>query len=197
MPVMYSGLVSVTCPRHDVRGRLRPGAELREKPKGPRSGLGITGEGKAGNGATNRKSLMMPRHMTSRAGMQYRGDKGRAAVRRQAAVMEDTRPCGHRRPRGIEGARPGRISRVRNMETPSGSGARCAGKPTVRRGRIPWREQDAREAKAGGRKAAGNRDDMTGSSRRRFPDNWPDTGPGARAAKAALTWAGEPLTTSG
>lgn len=24
-------------------------------------------------------------------------------------------------------------------------------------------------------------------------DNWPDTGPGARAPKGALTWAGEPL----
>lgn len=26
-------------------------------------------------------------------------------------------------------------------------------------------------------------------------DNWPDTGPGARALKRALTWAGEPLKT--
>ena len=39
-----------------------------------------------------------------------------------------------------------------------------AGKPTVRRAQLPRREQDDREANAGGRKAAGNRDEPTQSS---------------------------------
>ena len=38
----------------------------------------------------------------------------------------------HHRPRAIEGALPGRVLCVRNVETPSGSGLRT-GKPTVRR----------------------------------------------------------------
>ena len=42
----------------------------------------------------------------------------------------------HRRPRGIEGAHPGRSSCVRNAVTPSGSGLRF-GKPTVRRAQLP------------------------------------------------------------
>ena len=43
----------------------------------------------------------------------------------------------HRRPRGIEGAHPGRSSCVRNAETPSGSGPFAAGKPTARRAQLP------------------------------------------------------------
>jgi hypothetical protein len=42
----------------------------------------------------------------------------------------------HRRPRGIEGAHPGRSSCVRNAVTLSGSEPRF-GKPTVRRAQLP------------------------------------------------------------
>jgi hypothetical protein len=38
----------------------------------------------------------------------------------------------HHRPRAIEGALPGRILSVRNVETPSRSGPFRSGKPTVR-----------------------------------------------------------------
>jgi len=41
---------------------------------------------------------------------------------RQAAVVEYSRPCGHRRPRGIADTQPSRVLRVWNMETPTGSG---------------------------------------------------------------------------
>ena len=43
-----------------------------------------------------------------------------------------------RRPRGIEGTHPGRSSRVRNVETSSGSGSvGRAGKPLVRNAQLP------------------------------------------------------------
>jgi hypothetical protein len=49
---------------------------------------------------------------------------------------------------------------------------------------MPQREQDAQKANAGGRKAAGNRDDIW-LPLSRVPHNWPDTGPGARTRKGA------------
>ena len=51
--------------------------------------------------------------------------------------------------------------------------------------RTPWREQDAQEAKAGGRKAAGKRERLRRSSNRMPSYNRPDTGPGARLRKQA------------
>jgi hypothetical protein len=39
-------------------------------------------------------------------------------------------------PRGAESAHPGRISTMRNVKTPSGSGT-CPGKPTVREAQLP------------------------------------------------------------
>jgi hypothetical protein len=41
----------------------------------------------------------------------------------------------HHRPRAIEGALPGRVLSVWNVETPSGSGP-WSGKPTVRRAQL-------------------------------------------------------------
>jgi len=49
---------------------------------------------------------------------------------------------------------------MRNMTTPMGSGGLSAGKPTVRKAQFPSGRRKAREANAGGRKAAGNRDRM-------------------------------------
>jgi hypothetical protein len=42
----------------------------------------------------------------------------------------------HHRPRAIEGAHPGRVLSVRNVETPSRSSLR-AGRPTVRNAQLP------------------------------------------------------------
>ena len=68
-----------------------------------------------------------------------------------------TRPCGHRRPRVQRAPGPGRVSRVRNMETPLGSPPSSGGAAgRSQEGRDPRAGQDAQEANAGGRKAAGN-----------------------------------------
>ena len=49
--------------------------------------------------------------------------KGLVAGKRQVPVgLLNRRPGGHHRPRGIEGTHPGRVSHVRNVETPLGSG---------------------------------------------------------------------------
>ena len=47
---------------------------------------------------------------------------------------------------------------MRNMTTPMGSGLVGPGKPTVRKAHCPSGRRMAQEAKAGGRKAAGNRE---------------------------------------
>jgi hypothetical protein len=83
--------------------------------------------------------------------------QGLAAGKRQATAGHGIRLGEHRRPRGREGTQPGRISQVRNVVTPSGSG-RMPGKPTVRKAQFPGGNRMTREANAGGRKAAGNRD---------------------------------------
>lgn len=71
----------------------------------------------------------------------------------------------HRRPRGIGGTRPGRISLVWNVTTPLESGdVYVVGKPTVRKARFSSGRRMAQEANAGGRKAAGKRDIVLGSS---------------------------------
>jgi hypothetical protein len=102
----------------------------------------------------------------------------------------DLRSCGHRRSRGKAGTRPGRISYVWNVETPSGpSRPGCGGRPTVReaesRGgnRTPKKRMPVveRQQENGSRlwpvSPAGG-----------FPYNWPDTGPGARLRKQADVW---------
>jgi hypothetical protein len=87
------------------------------------------------------------------------GVQGLAAEKRQATAGHGIRPGEHRRPRGRGGTHPGRISQARNVETPSGSGRQAApGKPTVRKAQLPSGNRMTREANAGGRKAAGNRD---------------------------------------
>ena len=52
------------------------------------------------------------------------GVQGLAAGMRQALAGHGIWPGEHRRPRGREGTQPGRISQVRNVETPSGPGTR-------------------------------------------------------------------------
>jgi hypothetical protein len=68
-------------------------------------------------------------------------------------------PCEHRWSRGKEGAQSGRVSGVRNVETPSWSagGERAGGGRPIVRGAEDQAGKDGREANAGGRKAAGTR----------------------------------------
>ena len=124
-------------------------------------------------------------------GMLQRGE-GLAAVKRQAPVMEVSVAGTTPLPRSKEGTHPGRFSHVRNAETPTESGPlwRC-GRPTVRDGGILWREQDAQEANAGGRKPTGNRNDVAAPPGGRCWVTGRIPSHGARAPKGALTWAGE------
>ena len=64
--------------------------------------------------------------------MLWRG-KGLAVVKRQAPVIEVTLIGTTPSPRSKEGTHPGRVSRVRNTETPTESSlVREAGRPTAR-----------------------------------------------------------------
>jgi hypothetical protein len=79
------------------------------------------------------------------------GVQGLAAGKRQALAGHGIWPGEHRRPRGREGAQPGRVSKVRNVETPSGSGRQAvAGQPTVRKAQFPGGNRMTRQANAGG-----------------------------------------------
>src|SRR5260370_1617841 len=86
------------------------------------------------------------------------------AIRRAAGRGQRRVRMEHRWSRGTEGAHSGRISRVRNVETPSWSGAAGAGRP-IARGAEYQAGQDGREANAGGRKATGNQASMPSPSR--------------------------------
>jgi hypothetical protein len=119
--------------------------------------------------------------------MQHREDKGRAAVMRQAAVVEHSRPCGHRRPRGIEDALP--QPHLTRAEHGNPVRVRCgsAGKPTVRRAEFRGGNRMPKK-----RRPAAERQQETGTERPllqvAFPDNWPDTRPGAWLRKQADLW---------
>jgi hypothetical protein len=93
----------------------------------------------------------------------------------------------HHRPRAIEGALPGHILCVRNVETPSGSARAFGGERSADReeSSTPRREQDDQEANAGRRKAAGNRDEPISALLLMVADNRPDIGPGVQARKRA------------
>jgi hypothetical protein len=167
--------VLVAWPRPDVRRRRpRRGSKHQAKAQGRPFHPGATGERQIG-----RVKNLNLRPM-SRYGQLRRWDA--VAEHRDWPLRSGRRRLGsppsrdeHRRPRGTGGTHPDRCSCVRNVVTPSGSGRR---RPVSRpQGRpIPRRESDGREANAGSRKTAGNRDVMAGPFSRRFPHNWPDTG---------------------
>jgi hypothetical protein len=116
-------------------------------------------------------------------------------VKRQAPVIEVTLIGTTSPPRSKEGTRPGRVSCVRNTETPTEfSLVRGAGRPTVR---------DV-ESSGGNRMSikrmpVGESRQETGTKQWlllqavSFPDNWLDTEPGARTPKGVLAWTGEPV----
>src|SRR5579864_9830366 len=113
--------------------------------------------------------------MTSRVGRFVPGWQGPAVVRRQTAIADvpmvagntvapgvkrtpgpaASHACGTWKPRQGPAALPGRLRQADRKES-----------------RIPWREQDAQEANAGGRKATGKRERVTGPPSRCDPYNW-------------------------
>lgn len=77
---------------------------------------------------------------------------GRGGKRRPGTI---NRSWEHRWPRGVGGAHPGRVSCARNVETPSGSEFSFGSVGRSQEGRNSSAGQEAQEADAGGRKAAG------------------------------------------
>src|SRR5437660_454936 len=93
---------------------------------------GVTGEGKTER-VNASEPVVMPRYGNSpgrvvMVGMTRSGPL-RIGKRRPST---DLRSRGHRCSRGIAGTRPGRISCVWNVVTPSGPSHSCGGRPTVR-----------------------------------------------------------------
>jgi hypothetical protein len=183
-------------PRPDVRrGQLR-GAELREEAEACPVPSGGAGEGKTGRANVSEPPLMPrypePWEMGRRPGC--RAWPWRNGKRRPGKFH---RPCEHRWPRGRGGAHPGRSSRMRNVETPTGSGvpSGAAGKQEVTKAQVPGGNRMPRKPMPVRRKATGNRDDCPVLPLA-VPHNRPDTGllPGP---ERVLTWAGEPLKRCG
>ena len=104
------------------------------------------------HGVNDSEPLLMPRHRNSPGRVVVPGRQGRAAVMRQAAAKDSAWLCGHRCPRGTEGARLQSCL----MRAICGNPVRVrpafgwSGKPTVRGAQFPGAEQDAQEANAGG-----------------------------------------------
>ena len=98
---------------------------------------------------------------------------------------DSRRPGAHHRPRGQEGALPGRVLLRCNTTTPLGSGGSTAGRPTVRKVELPSGRRMTQEANADSRN--GDRKPgkcVTGTSAGWIPHNWSDTG-GCPARKGA------------
>jgi hypothetical protein len=120
-PAWRAPLVTVGCEAQVIR--LKGSRSIRE--------LQVTG--KAGRVNVS-EPLMMPRHRKPRrwdAAAGVRTGRWEAAGDGRKTL---SRPGEHRRPRGIGGTQPGRISLVRNVTAPLGSGGSDArGKPAVRK----------------------------------------------------------------
>ena len=65
-----------------------------------------------------------------------------AAAKRRVPAGDNRRPGAHHRPRGQEGALPGRVLLMCNTTTPLGSGGSTAGRPTARKAEPPQRAQE-------------------------------------------------------
>jgi hypothetical protein len=195
-----TGLCS-TCPRRDVRGRFPIGwvRSSRESPRAVAPAMAVTGEGKDRR-ATTREPLLMPRHYDTPGWAAVPGWQGLAVERRQAAATDLVMASGHRRPRGIEGARPGpgltraergNLVRVRR----AGAGMRRrGGRPTVRGAESRWRDRVT-----GKRKPAAERQQESGTACPGLPpDGARITGriPADAGPERELTQSGEPLEQS-
>ena len=74
-----------------------------------------------------------------------------AAAKRRVPAGDNRRPGAHHRPRGQEGALPGRVLLMCNTTTPLGSGGSTPGRPTVRKVQLPSGRRMTQEAKADSR----------------------------------------------
>src|SRR6266545_482160 len=104
--------------------------------------------------------------------------------RRRSGIF--CRPGEHRRPRDTGGTHPGRSSCVWNVVIPSGSGQKSWVREADREeGRIPWRAADDPRSECRCVERRQETGEAWSALRRPSPDNWPDTGRGARTRKGA------------
>jgi len=163
-PAWRASLVTAGCEAQVIR------------PKGSRSIREPQAAGKTGR-VNASEPLMMPRHRKPRRWDAAAGPRTRRWEAAGADRKTLSRSGGHRRPRGIGGTQPGRISLVRNVTTPLGSVRITAhGKPTARKARLPSGRRMTQEANASSRKATGKRDISGRLLRRSSSYNRPDTG---------------------
>jgi hypothetical protein len=136
----------------------------RERPKDPCSIRGLqAGEDRTGE---ERESSLMPRHPDFRRWDVVAGNQGPAVVRRQVPVGE-ARSAGSAPPSpGCRGrpTRSGLTHVERDNPVAVQAGMCWSGRPTVRNAELRGGRRTTREANAGGRKATGNREPVTGSS---------------------------------
>jgi hypothetical protein len=106
----------------------------------------------------------------------------------------DLRSCGHRCSRGIAGTRPGRISCVWNVETPSWSivdsrsRLGCGGRPTVREAEVRGGNRTPMKRMPVVERQRENGSDGAGPPTGCCSYNRPDTGSGARLRERADMW---------
>ena len=180
-----SGPVLVAWPRPDVRRRRpRRGSKLQAKAQGRPLHPGATGERQGGR-VKHLNLWLMSRYGQLRrwdAVAEHRDWPPKSGRRRLGSPLSREE---HRRPRDTGGTHPARSSCARNVVTPVEVRRVIFGKPTVRKAQFPGGNLMTEKRNAGSGNATGNRDVMAGSSKPAVLDNWPDTGPGARARKRA------------
>jgi hypothetical protein len=141
-------------------GRGRSSGEARGRPFRP----GATGEGKAGR-VNDPESLLMPRQSDIPGRCAVPGWQGPAAVRRQTATADVPMVAGNTVAPEVKRTPGPAVSHACRTWKPRQGPAVPPGRrrSADRKGSpVPWREQDAQEANAGGRKAAGKRQRVTG-----------------------------------
>jgi hypothetical protein len=125
--------VSWTGPRLWRAWLVMAGCEARREAQGRPFRPGVTGEGKTERVSVS-EPVVMPRYGNSPGRIVVVGMTRSGPLRiGRRRPRTDLRSYGHRCSRGKAGTRPGRVSCVRNVETPSGpSRLGCGGRPTVR-----------------------------------------------------------------
>jgi hypothetical protein len=117
--------------------RAIAGCEAQGKAQGRPFRPGVTGEGKTERVSVS-EPVVMPRYGNSPGRVVMVGMMRSGPLRiGERRPRTDLRSCGHRCFRGRAGTRPGRISCVWNVETPSGPPhLGCGGRPTVREAEV-------------------------------------------------------------
>jgi hypothetical protein len=161
---------------------VKLGVEAQGRPFHP----GVTGEGKTGR-VNNREPSMMSRDEKPRTVGSSTEVQGHAAAKRQAMAGDPPPSVSAPPSPGYRGHPPRSHLTRAQRDNPVEVRAAMPGKPTVRKAELRGGRRMTQEANAGGRKAAGNRDDAT-IPPSLVSHNWPDTGIRCPGLERELTW---------